>query len=99
MGLVEASAQVAIVCCNACNAPAWQEYRRFNEKRVLARGSFGTAVLLECPKTGLQVVSKQIYSQFFDEASLKAVEAQVTDSAPTVSTVAPPRTLHRLHGR
>ena len=56
---------------------AWQEYRRYKEKRVLARGSFGTAVLLECPKSGQQVVSKQIYSQFFDDTSIKAVESEI----------------------
>ena len=32
---------------------AWTRYRKYREVRVLARGSFGTAVLLRCPRMGV----------------------------------------------
>ena len=57
---------------------AWNEYRKYKEIRVLARGSFGTAVLLQCPTSGDLVVSKQIYSHALDPPTLAAVESEVS---------------------
>ena len=56
---------------------AWKEYRKYDEVRVLARGSFGTAVLLQCPKTGDCVVSKKIETHNLDAETLAAVESEV----------------------
>ena len=56
---------------------AYNEYRRYQEVRVLARGSYGTAVLLRCERTGDTVVSKQIFSNTLNESTLRAVESEV----------------------
>ena len=56
---------------------AYNEYSRYKEVRVLARGSFGTAVLLRDDRTGDTVVSKQIFSNMINDSTLKAVESEV----------------------
>ena len=58
-------------------AAAFNHYRTYERVQVLGRGHFSVAMLLQCPATGKQVVSKQVSLQGSEDLDVKSIENEI----------------------